>query len=131
MSCGRPWLAPAVNAFNARSGRDANIRFKGSTSRLREDDTMSESPQDSGVIHVLLEELNAHRLPRALALKAKVDRGETLDEYDMHELEEVVATVKNVQPLIGRHPEYHDLVGRILSLYNEITAKALAHEHQR
>jgi hypothetical protein len=92
---------------------------------------MSGSPQDLGVIEVLLKGFNTRQLPRALALKAKVDRGETLDEYDMHELEEVVATVKNVQPLIGRHPEYHDLVGRILSLYNEITAKALAHEQKR
>ncbi len=92
---------------------------------------MSESPQDLGVIEALLEELNTHRLPRALALKAKVDQGEILDGHDMHYLEEVVATVKNTQPLIARHPEYHDLVGRILSLYNEITAKALANEHKR
>ena len=92
---------------------------------------MSESPQDLGVIEVLLEGFNTHQLPRALGLKAKVDQGETLGAYDMQYLEEVVATVKNAQPLIERHPEYHDLVGRILSLYNEITAKALANEHKR
>ncbi len=92
---------------------------------------MSESPQDLGVIEVLLEGFNTQQLPRALALKAKVDQGGTLNEYDMHVLEEVVATVKNAQSLMGRHPEYHDLVGRILSLYNEITAKALANEHKR
>jgi hypothetical protein len=92
---------------------------------------MSESPQDLGVIEVLLEGFNTHQLPRALELKARVDQGEALDAYDMQYLEEVVATVKNAQPLIERHPEYHDLVGRILSLYNEITAKALANEHKR
>ncbi len=92
---------------------------------------MSESPHDLGGIEVMLAGFNTQQLPRALALKAKVDQGGTLDEYDMLELEEVVATVKNVQPLIGRHPEYHDLAGRILSLYNEITATALANEHKR
>jgi hypothetical protein len=91
---------------------------------------MSESPQDLGVIEVLLEGFNSQKLPRALALKAKVDQGGILDEYDMHDLEEVVATIRNAQPLIGRHPEYQDLVGRIVSLYNEITAKALANEHK-
>jgi hypothetical protein len=92
---------------------------------------MSESPQDLGVIEILLERFNTHQLPRALELKAKVDQGEALGAYDMQYLEEVVATVRNAQPLIERHPEYHDLVGRILSLYNEITAKALANEHKR
>lgn len=92
---------------------------------------MSESPQDLGVIEVLLEEFNTHQLPKALEIKARVDQGEALDAYDMQYLEEVVATVKNAQPLIERHPDYHDLVGRILSLYNEITAKALANEHKR
>ena len=92
---------------------------------------MSESPQDLGLIEVLLEEFNTKQLPRARELKTKVDQGKTLNVYDMHCLDEVVATVRNVQPLLERHPEHHDLVGRILSLYNEITAKALANEHKR
>jgi len=91
---------------------------------------MGESTQDLGVIEVLLEQFNTHQLPRALEIKARVDQGETLDAYDMQYLEEVAATVRNAQPLIERHPEYHDLVGRILSLYNEITSKALANEHK-
>ncbi len=89
---------------------------------------MNESTQDLGVIEVLLQGFNTLRLPRALEMKVRVDQGRTLEEYDMQYLEEVVATVRNAQPLIKRHPEYHDLVGRILGLYNEIAAKALANE---
>ena len=44
---------------------------------------MSDSSKDAGMIQTLLERLNTHRLPRALDLKSKVDRGEQLDEYDI------------------------------------------------
>ena len=42
---------------------------------------MSESTEDVGLITVLLQRLETQRLPRALALKDKVDRGELLDDF--------------------------------------------------
>jgi hypothetical protein len=48
---------------------------------------MSDTSKDAGLIQVLAERLETQRLPRALALKEKVDRGATLDEFDIEFLE--------------------------------------------
>ncbi len=89
---------------------------------------MSESSQDLGLITVLLQRLETQRLPRALSLKDKVDRGEVLDDFDIGFLEEVFAESSNVRPLVAQHPEYQDLVARMMTLYKEITDKALENE---
>ncbi len=89
---------------------------------------MSESSEDLGLATVLLQRLETQRLPRALALKEKVDRGELLDDLDLGFLEEVFADTNNVRPLLARHPEYQELAARMMSLYKEITDKALQNE---
>ena len=43
-------------------------------------------------------------------------------------VEEVLGDVGKLKPLLDRHPEWHDLAGRMASLYNDITAKALENE---
>jgi hypothetical protein len=92
---------------------------------------MSQSTYDTGVITALLERLNSQRLPRALALKDKVDAGGTLDGADLDFLKEVFADTGQLKPLMDRHPEYQGLVARVLHLYHEITAKALENEQRR
>ena len=89
---------------------------------------MSNPTQDAGVFQVLIDRLNSQRLPRALELKDKVDRGETLSGYDIQKLEEVFADAQSIQPLIERHPEHQDLVARVLHLYKEILDKAMDNE---
>jgi hypothetical protein len=86
---------------------------------------MSESSQDAGLAQVLLERLNTQLLPRALELKAKVDRGEVLDQYDTLFLEEELAEAVHILPTVNQHPEYQHLFGQVISLYKEITDKAL------
>ena len=89
---------------------------------------MSNPTQDAGMIQTLFDRLNTQRLPMALALKDKVDQGGTLDAYDISKLEEVFADAQTIQPLIDRHPEYQDMVARILHLYKEILDKAMENE---
>lgn len=89
---------------------------------------MSEHSHDEGVIAALLERLNTQRLPRALELKDKVDRGEVLDDFDIEFLKQVFADASQVKPLVDRHPEYQTLVARLVDLYKDITDKALENE---
>ncbi len=86
---------------------------------------MPESEKDAAMIQVLLERFEKQRLPRALALKEKVDKGEPLDEWDTAYLEEVFEDSEQVKAVVDEHPEYQDLYSRAVHLYNEITKKGL------
>jgi hypothetical protein len=92
---------------------------------------MATPDHDTGVIQVLLERLNSQRLPMAQALKKKVDRGETLSDHDMGNLDDILAHAREIQPLLDRHPDYKDLVGQIMTLYKEILDKALENEKKK
>ena len=89
---------------------------------------MSSNQQDAGVLAVLIDRLESQRLPRALELKARVDRGERLGEFDLAFLQEVFDDSAQLKTLISRHPEAQELAGKMIGLYSEITAKGLANE---
>jgi hypothetical protein len=89
---------------------------------------MPESSKDAGLIAVLMERLEKQRLPRALSLKEKVDRGELLDEFDLAFLDEVFADTNSIKPLLDRHPEYQSIAARMVGLYKAITDKAMENE---
>jgi hypothetical protein len=89
---------------------------------------MTESNNDAALIQTLVTRLEKHRLPVALELKEKVDRGEVLNDLEIAFLEEVFSDIGQIKPLLDRHPEWHALAGRMSSLYSAITAKALENE---
>jgi hypothetical protein len=89
---------------------------------------MTTPSQDQGVIMALLDRLNNQRLPRLLRLKEKVDAGEPLADEDLEFLHEVFADADRAKPIIDRHPEYQNLIARVVHLYSDITAKALENE---
>ena len=89
---------------------------------------MSESDKETGVITALLKRLEQQRLPAILAMKNKVDRGERLEDQDIEFLKQIFADANKIKPMIDKHPEYHDLAMKLISLYNEITTKALENE---
>jgi hypothetical protein len=89
---------------------------------------MTDPTKEAALIQVLVERLEKIRLPVALELKEKVDRGEVLNDLDIGFLEEVLGDVGKIKPLLDRHPEWHDLAGRMASLYNDITTRALENE---
>jgi len=90
-----------------------------------------ESDRDAGTIQALLERLEKFRLPRALAIKARVDAGERLSDNDMQFLKSVFEDASSAQPLAVRHSEYQALVVRMISLYDEITRKAVENEQSK
>jgi hypothetical protein len=91
---------------------------------------MKKSSEDTGVILALVERFTEQRLPKAIELKARVDQGERLSEHDIAFLEKVFKDANQIMPLVDRHPEWQPLAARAMSLYKEITDKALENEKQ-
>lgn len=91
---------------------------------------MKDPSDGAGTIQVLLERLNKQRLPRALRMREKVDRGETLTDHDLNFLKRVFEDAGQAQMLVSKHPEFKPLVSKLVDLYHHITSKALENEQK-
>jgi len=89
---------------------------------------MSDVSKDAGTIAVLAKRMVEERLPKALAMKERVDRGEVLNELDMAFLQQVIADASAIRPLMQKEPRVLEVAGRMVQLYKEITEKALENE---
>ena len=91
---------------------------------------MAKPQKDLGMITVLLQRLEERRLPEALLLKEKVDRGECLDDYERRFMREVLSDAHTARRLAAKYPEYQPLVDQLGHLYAEITEKALENQQK-
>ncbi|UIP30596.1 hypothetical protein [Photobacterium sp. TLY01] len=93
---------------------------------------MDSKEKEAGILQALAERLESQRLPRALAMKKRVDDGDTLNELDIQFLKEVLDDAQRLMPIVERHPEWQNLAASLINLYQEITTKALENEtHQK
>jgi len=89
---------------------------------------MTEVSKDAGVIAVLAKRMVEERLPKALALKERIDKGGVLNDLDLAFLEQVVADAGQIRSLMQKDPRVLEVAGRMVQLYKEITEKALENE---
>jgi hypothetical protein len=89
---------------------------------------MNMNIDDTGIIQAILECFQKQRLPRVMEIKQKLDRGETLNEFDIEYLSEAIHDNCGFIPYLGRHPEYESLVSRVIHYYKAITDEALSNE---
>jgi hypothetical protein len=92
---------------------------------------VSEASKDSGIKAVLAKRMVEERLPKALELKARIDKGGVLNELDLNFLEQVVTDATALKPMMRDDPRVLEVAGRMMELYREITEKALANEKAR
>lgn len=89
---------------------------------------MTLTDKQLGVAEAILERFERHRLPRALDIKARVDAGGRLTETDIAFLQEVMEDADGVKRYVDQRPDMQGLYTRVVNLYQEITARALANE---
>ena len=92
---------------------------------------MAQASKELGVKAVLAKRMVEERLPKALALKERIDRGELLNGLDLNFLEQVVKDANEAIPMVKDDPRVMEVAARMLQLYKEITAKALENEQAK
>lgn len=93
-------------------------------------DESRKKSRDKGVAQVLLMRLEAERLPYALKLKDKVDRGERLSDFDTQFLKRGIREGREARALAAKLPQYQEIVDRMAKLYDEITRKGAENEQK-
>lgn len=89
---------------------------------------MYSSSDEIGVITAFVEQLEGESIPRALALKKRIDAGESINEIELMHFEEQLTNAISIMPLLKHHPEYQQLISELASLYHEISEHALKNE---
>lgn len=79
--------------------------------------------KELGVVQVVLERYTREWLPALLDMKAKVDRGDTLDEREVALLSKAMDEANSGVAFARSHAEFRSLVDRATRLYSQIEAK--------
>jgi hypothetical protein len=92
---------------------------------------MSYQPDDAATLQALLDRLVRFRLPRAIAIKQRVERGELLSDPEIAFLKEALRDARDGQKFVMRNPDFHGVGVRLVQLYSDIVRKATENEKNR
>ena len=92
---------------------------------------MNRKNEEILIITAALKRLNEFRLPRALALKDKVDSGEVLNDTDLSFLRRAMNDAKDLNPILERNPEYLELRNKAVGLLDQILNKHAENQHSQ
>ena len=84
--------------------------------------------ENKGVLTVVMERFQKHRLPRIMRIKDSVDNGGTLNQSDINFLSQVFHDTQQYSHFVSTHQEYQNLFSDVTSLYDKITKNALNNE---
>ena len=89
---------------------------------------MPDKNYDTGIILVILQRFENQHLPRLIDIKENLDRGEQLNTFDIEFLSEALHDIQSLLPSMDRHPEYKDLMAKVMHYYKAITDEAFSNE---
>lgn len=92
---------------------------------------MEKDKKNLAVMVTLLQRCDEQRLPRLLEIKKNVDQGLKLRDHEINFLEEVLQDAReNEMYLNNAGNDLKELMAKVISLYQEITQKALENEQK-
>ena len=89
---------------------------------------MEQKDKDALIIAAALKRFNEFRLPRAAALKKKVDSGEVLSGPDLKFMRRALSDAQEMNPILERNPEYLELRNKAIGLFELILEKSAENE---
>jgi hypothetical protein len=90
---------------------------------------MQEDIKNKAVIDTLMDRFEKQRLPRLLSIKESVDKGEKLSNIDIEFLEQSFKDARqNEAYRKAAGDDLKELITKVVTLYKEITSKALENE---
>jgi hypothetical protein len=89
---------------------------------------MPDYRQQEGLMVTLMHRFKHQRLPRILAIKAQVDQGRRLGDYDRVFLEEVMQDAQRNIRQVEDIPECQHMFIQLVGLYKEIIDRAIENE---
>ena len=84
--------------------------------------------QDIQILTVVLKMLKQEHIPRLQRMMKRLNQGEKLSAYEIHDLKRIYdSTMKNFR-LVERNPEYMELAMRYIELYTDVVNKAVEND---
>jgi hypothetical protein len=83
---------------------------------------------ENGVSQVIIERFVKYRLPILLRIREEMDEGKVLSDGELELLNRVVQRAHQINKFVHLYPDNKELVAKVVSLFGEITSKALENE---